>query len=227
MKLPASWKKHLAPELEKPYFHQLQEFLEEERRTHQVFPAEEDVFAALELTPYDAVKVVILGQDPYHDVGQAHGLSFSVRPGVRPPPSLLNIYKELKTDLGCTPPKHGNLSHWARQGVLLLNTVLTVQAHKPTSHRRKGWEHFTDAIIRTLGERDKPMVFILWGSHAQSKKKLIDTSRHAILESAHPSPLSAKAGFFGSRPFSQANKRLREWGEAEIDWCLPAEASDS
>jgi uracil-DNA glycosylase len=222
MKLPASWKKHLAEEIAKPYFRELTHFLEEERRQHEVFPAAEDIFAALEYTPYDKVKVVILGQDPYHDIGQAHGLSFSVRPGVRPPPSLLNIYKELKTDLGCTPPKHGNLSYWAKQGVLLLNTVLTVQAHKAGSHRRKGWEMFTDAIIRKLGERDRPLVFILWGAHAQAKKKLIDTTRHAIIESAHPSPLSARR-FFGSRPFSAANRFLAEWGEPEIDWCLPVD----
>ncbi len=227
MKLPASWQKHLAAELDKPYFEKLREFLTQERQQGQVFPAEDDVFAALEYTPYDQVKVVILGQDPYHDLGQAHGLSFSVRPGVRPPPSLVNIYKELKTDLGCTPPKHGTLTHWARQGVLLLNTVLTVEAHKPTSHRKKGWEKFTDAIIATLGEREKPMVFILWGAHAQAKKKLIDTERHAIIESAHPSPLSAKNGFFGSRPFSKANAQLRKWGMEEIDWCLPAEAEES
>jgi uracil-DNA glycosylase len=227
MKIPASWKKHLAGELRKPYFQQLQEFLEEQRQKHEVFPAAEDVFAALEYTPYDAVKVVILGQDPYHDVGQAHGLSFSVRPGVRPPPSLLNIFKELKADLGCVPPKHGDLSSWAKQGVLLLNTVLTVQAHKAASHRGKGWEKFTDAIIKSLGQREKPLVFILWGSHAQAKKKLLDTERHAILESAHPSPLSAARGFFGSRPFSAANRLLRSWGEEEIEWCLPADVPAS
>jgi uracil-DNA glycosylase len=221
-KLPAAWQKELADELDKPYFHALREFLEEQRRVHQVFPAEEDVYAALEATPYDAVKVVILGQDPYHDDGQAHGLSFSVRPGVKPPPSLLNIFKELHADLGGTPPGHGDLSSWARQGVLLLNTVLTVQAHKAGSHRRKGWEQFTDAIIAKLGARPKPLVFILWGSPAQAKKKLIDLQRHAIIESAHPSPLSARRGFFGSRPFSRANRLLQEWGEDEIDWGLPA-----
>lgn len=223
MELPRSWQPQLGEELSKPYFLDLQDFLEEQRRGHRrIFPAQEDVFAALETTPYDTVKVVILGQDPYHDLGQAHGLSFSVLPGVRPPPSLLNIFKELKADLGCEPPGHGNLSHWARQGVLLLNTVLTVEAHKPGSHRRKGWEKFTDAIIHKLGMRDKPLVFILWGSPAQAKKKLIDVERHALIESAHPSPLSAQRGFFGSRPFSKANGLLRAWGEEEIDWRLPA-----
>jgi uracil-DNA glycosylase len=220
--LPCSWHQVLAAECARPYFQDLCAFLDAERCRQQVFPAEEDVFAALEQTPFEAVKVVILGQDPYHDEHQAHGLSFSVRPGVRPPPSLCNIFKELETDVGCPRPGHGDLSHWARQGVLLLNTVLTVEAHKPGSHRRQGWEQFTDAIITTLGACPRPKVFILWGGPAQAKKKLIDLERHALIESPHPSPLSASRGFFGSRPFSRTNELLRSWGVQEIDWRLPA-----
>lgn len=179
------------------------------------------VYEALELTPYEEVKVVILGQDPYHGVNQAHGLSFSVQPGVKTPPSLVNIYKELKNDLGIEPVSHGNLVTWAKQGVLLLNTVLTVREGQAYSHRGKGWEQLTDAIIEKLNERDKPIVFILWGKPAQEKMKMIDKSRHIIITAPHPSPLSAHRGFFGSKPFSKTNDALLALGETPIDWQLP------
>lgn len=223
MKLPASWKAVVGDELKKPYFQKLAEFLEAERAQHQVFPPEHQVFTALKLTEYERVRVMILGQDPYHDDGQAHGLAFSVLPGVRFPASLRNIFKELHDDVGIAKPKHGCLVSWAEQDVLLLNTVLTVRAHEPNSHRGKGWEHFTDAIIHRLGERDDPMIFVLWGAHAQAKIKIIDVDKHVILRSAHPSPLSAKNGFFGSTPFSQINATLRKWGKHEIDWAIPDE----
>jgi uracil-DNA glycosylase len=167
--------------------------------------------------------VLILGQDPYHGPGQAHGLCFSVLPGVRPPPSLVNIHKELQSDLGCPPPRHGNLEHWARQGVLLLNAVLTVRAHQANSHQGKGWEQFTDEVIRVVNAKEERVVFILWGGYARRKKALVDRSRHVVIESPHPSPLSAHNGFFGSRPFSRANEALAEAGRAPVDWCLPAE----
>ncbi len=221
MKLPASWQKVVGAELTKPYFRQLEEFLTEERQQYVIYPPADRVFTALQLTAFSDVRAVILGQDPYHNEGQAHGLSFSVLPGVRMPGSLLNIFKELKDDVGCTKPKHGCLIPWAQQGVLLLNTVLTVRAHVANSHRGKGWEIFTDAIIRHLSERGDPMVFLLWGNHAQAKKKIIDTSKHVIFASAHPSPLSAKNGFFGSRPFSKTNQALRSWGKPEINWQIP------
>lgn len=179
------------------------------------------VYEALELTPYEEVKVVILGQDPYHGVNQAHGLSFSVQPGVKTPPSLVNIYKELKNDLGIEPVSHGNLVTWAKQGVLLLNTVLTVREGQAYSHRGKGWEQLTDAIIEKLNERDKPIVFILWGKPAQEKMKMIDKSRHIIITAPHPSSLSAHRGFFGSKPFSKTNDALLALGETPIDWQLP------
>ncbi|MDN6691947.1 MAG: uracil-DNA glycosylase, partial [Enterococcus sp.] len=179
------------------------------------------IFEALELTPYDQVKVVILGQDPYHGADQAHGLSFSVQPGVKIPPSLRNIYQELQSDLGIPPVQHGNLVRWAEQGVLMLNTVLTVREGQAYSHRGKGWEQLTDAIIERLNEREKPIVFILWGKPAQEKIKMIDTTKHAIVKSVHPSPLSAHRGFFGSKPFSKANQFLEGWGEQPIDWQLP------
>lgn len=179
------------------------------------------LFSALELTPFEEVKVVILGQDPYHGPNQAHGLSFSVQPGVKVPPSLANIYKELQADLGYQPVNHGFLESWAKQGVLLLNTVLTVRAGQAYSHRGKGWEQLTDVIIEKLNEREKPVVFILWGRPAQEKIKMIDTTRHVIIKSPHPSPLSAHRGFFGSRPFSQANAALERLGETSIDWQLP------
>jgi uracil-DNA glycosylase len=215
--LPESWRSVLSGEFEKPYFKKLEEFVDGERAKHTVFPPEDDVFNALKFTSFDKMKVLLLGQDPYHDDGQAHGLCFSVRPGVKPPPSLVNMFKELKDDLGCHIPNHGCLEDWAKQGVLLLNAVLTVRAHEPNSHKDKGWEQFTDAIIRAAGERDDPMVFMLWGAYAQKKEKLIDTDRHVVLKAAHPSPLSAKK-FFGSKPFSAANDALRRLGKTPIDW---------
>ena len=217
MELPPSWMPVLGDELSKPYFLTLQEFLESERAAHQIFPSSDCVFAAFELTPFDAVRVVILGQDPYHDVGQAHGLAFSVQPGVKLPASLRNIFKEL----GGTMPKHGCLTPWAKQGVLLLNTVLTVRAHEAYSHRGKGWETFTDAAIACLSKRPDPMIFVLWGKPAQAKKQLIDANRHVILESPHPSPLSAHSGFFGSKPFQKINETLQGWGKPPIDWVIP------
>ncbi len=219
--LPNGWQPLLADELEKPYFKKLQAFVDEERRTHTVFPPEENVFAALELTPYDRVNVLLLGQDPYHDENQAHGLCFSVRPGIKPPPSLQNIFIELRNDLGCRIPNNGYLVPWAKQGVLMLNAVLTVRAHQANSHKSHGWEIFTDAVIRTVNEKADPVVFVLWGAPAQKKIALIDTTRHTIVKAAHPSPLSARSGFFGSKPFSQINAALRAAGKPEIDWQLP------
>ena len=218
--LPKSWRPHLDAELEKPYFGALRAFVDAERRTHAVHPPEDEVFAALALTPYARVKVMILGQDPYHGLGQAHGLAFSVRPGVTPPPSLRNIFRELREELGCPAPRDGSLVPWAKQGVLLLNAVLTVRAGEPNSHRGKGWETFTDAVIRAVNERPERVVFVLWGGYAAKKEALIDTGRHAVLRSAHPSPLSAKRGFFGSRPFTRVNAALEEGGHAPVDWCL-------
>ncbi len=218
--LPPSWQKVLADELTKPYFKQLAEFVDGERQAHKVFPPAEDVFSALKLTPYDKVKVMILGQDPYHGDGQAHGLCFSVRPGVRPPPSLGNIFRERRDDLGGKVPNNGDLVPWAKQGVLLLNAVLTVRAHSPNSHKDQGWEKFTDAVIRALNDRPEPVVFVLWGAYAQKKGRLIDTEKHRVIVGAHPSPLSAKK-FFGSRPFSAVNAALKEFGAEEIDWQLP------
>jgi uracil-DNA glycosylase len=220
VQLPVDWKDVLADEMKKPYFQELKEFVETERSAHTVYPPEGDVFNAFKLTPYHQVKVLLLGQDPYHDEGQAHGLCFSVKPGTKPPPSLVNIFKELHNDLGCKVPNNGYLVPWAEQGVMLLNAVLTVRAHKPTSHKNQGWETFTDAVIRALNDRSKPVVFLLWGAYAQKKIKLIDTSRHRIVAGAHPSPLSAKK-FFGSKPFSAVNKALEELGERPIDWQLP------
>jgi uracil-DNA glycosylase len=219
-RLPADWQEALAGEFGKPYFKKLEEFVAAERREHTVFPPDEDLFAAFRLTPYGRVKVVLLGQDPYHDDGQAHGLAFSVRPGVKPPPSLANIFKELRDDVGCFVPDNGCLVPWAKQGVLLLNAVLTVRAHQPASHKDRGWEEFTDAVIRALGARPEPVVFLLWGAYAQKKGQLIDAGRHRVLTAPHPSPLSAKK-FFGSRPFSKANQALQELGQAPIDWQLP------
>lgn len=217
-----SWKRLLADEFTKPYFKDLVAFVREEREKHVVFPPSNQVFEALKLTPFDEVRVVILGQDPYHNAGQAHGLSFSVPPGMDPPPSLLNIFKELSEDVGFKLPGHGCLTHWAEQGVLLLNSVLTVRAHTPGSHKDKGWEAFTDAVIRKLDKRERPSVFVLWGAYARKKASFIDANRHLIIESAHPSPLSARGGFFGSRPFSQVNEGLKTLGEPPISWQLPA-----
>ncbi|MBQ9491085.1 MAG: uracil-DNA glycosylase [Lachnospiraceae bacterium] len=212
------WLPALAPEFRKPYYKKLYEFIREEYNTKQVFPPAEDIFNAFHLTPLSKVKVVILGQDPYHDVGQAHGLCFSVRPGIAIPKSLINIYKELHDDLGCKIPNNGYLEKWAKQGVLMLNTLLTVQAHQAFSHKGKGWEEFTDAAIKVLNEQDRPMVFILWGRPAQEKKAFLNNPKHLIIESPHPSPLSASRGFFGSRPFSRTNLFLEENGMAPIDW---------
>lgn len=220
-KLPASWQPVLADELKKPYFEELKEFVDEERKHHKVFPPENEVFSALELTPYEDVNVLLLGQDPYHDDGQAHGLCFSVKPGVPAPPSLVNMYKELESDVGCKVPNNGYLVPWAEQGILLLNAVLTVRAHSPNSHKNKGWEKFTDAVIKKVNDKQDPVVFVLWGGYAQKKLKLIDTDRHTVIQSAHPSPLSAKSGFFGSRCFSAINEALRANGKPEIDWQIP------
>jgi uracil-DNA glycosylase len=221
MSLPASWHAVLADEFGKPYFHHLQEFVDGERQSYAVFPPENEVFNALRLTPYENVQVLILGQDPYHDDNQAHGLAFSVRPGVKPPPSLANIFKELRDDLGCPIPNNGYLAPWAEQGVLLLNAVLTVRAHEPNSHKGKGWETFTDAAIRAVGAKPDPVVFVLWGGFAQKKLPLIDAARHTIIQSAHPSPLSARGGFFGSKPFTKINAALEAAGKPPIHWELP------
>jgi uracil-DNA glycosylase len=223
MQLPTSWHSVLADELAAPYFRDLTRFVADERARYTVYPREEDVFAAFHATPFDQVRVVLLGQDPYHDAGQAHGLCFSVPRGIKAPPSLVNVFSELSADLGVPPAPHGCLDGWARQGVLLLNTVLTVRAHKPMSHRGRGWETFTDAVLRALNERPAPAVFLLWGKPAQRKRALLDAHRHTILEAAHPSPLSARNGFFGSRPFSRANDALRARGQAPIEWQLSDE----
>jgi len=212
------WNPILRAELAKPYWPELQRFVADERAQHAVYPSHDEVFAALHLTPFEQVEVVILGQDPYHGPGQAHGLCFSVRPGVAQPPSLRNILKELHTDLGIEPAGHGCLDAWAKQGVLLLNTTLTVRAGQAASHQGKGWETFTDAVIRAVSAKPERVVFILWGASARRKRALIDTTRHTILESAHPSPLSAHNGFFGSRPFSRANEALQAAGQDPIDW---------
>ncbi|HQR40104.1 MAG TPA: uracil-DNA glycosylase [Blastocatellia bacterium] len=217
-KAPAAWRHALAREFESPYFEALCEFVDRERREHDVFPPEPQVFAALESTPPEAVRVVILGQDPYHDHGQAHGLAFSVARGTPPPPSLRNIFKELQADAGVEPPVTGDLTAWAARGVLLLNTVLTVRAHAAHSHRGRGWERFTDAVLGEVVNRRERVVFVLWGAAAQQKRALIDERVHAVISSAHPSPLSAHRGFFGSRPFSQANSLLVEGGREPVDW---------
>ena len=219
-RLPSCWARLLVDELSADYFNQLQLFVEQERRQYEVYPAEDDVFAAFALTPPERVRVLLLGQDPYHDEGQAHGLCFSVQPGIKPPPSLVNIFRELRDDVGCSIPSHGWLESWARQGVLLLNTVLTVRAHTAHSHRGKGWEQFTDAVIQCVNQKREKVAFVLWGKPAQKKAKLIDGQRHTVLQAAHPSPLSAYRGFLGSRPFSTINQMLREQGEKEIEWCL-------
>ncbi|MEI7025389.1 uracil-DNA glycosylase [Paenibacillus sp. y28] len=215
------WAPLLNAEFSKPYYIKLREFLKKEYGSGPIHPDMYDIYSALHLTPYEDVKVVILGQDPYHGPGQAHGLSFSVKPGVDIPPSLRNMYKELQQDLGCTIPNHGYLVHWAKQGVLLLNTVLTVRSGQANSHKGKGWEMFTNEIIACLNRRAKPIVFILWGNHALQKRELIDAGRHFIISSVHPSPLSASRGFFGSRPYSRANAYLQEIGSEPIDWQIP------
>ena len=216
-----SWKAPLQAEFDAPYMAALKDFLVSERdKGKRIFPKGSEWFHALDATPLEHVRVVILGQDPYHSEGQAHGLCFSVKPGVRPPPSLINIYKEMQSDLGLKPPPHGNLEAWAKQGVLLLNAVLTVEAGLAASHQGKGWERFTDAVIRLVNDQPRPVVFILWGSYAQRKAAFVDRNRHLVLASAHPSPLSAHNGFFGSRPFSKANEFLVANGQDPIDWAL-------
>ena len=212
------WLDALKEEFRQPYYKKLFQTVNEEYRTRQIFPPADDIFNAFHLTPLHEVKVVILGQDPYHGEGQAHGLCFSVRPGVDIPPSLVNIYQELHDDLGCTIPNHGCLTKWAKQGVLLLNTVLTVRAHQANSHKGSGWEEFTAAAIRKLNEQDRPIVLMLWGRPAQAKKSMLHNPKHLILEAPHPSPLSAYRGFFGSRPFSQANRFLEAQGVEPVDW---------
>jgi uracil-DNA glycosylase len=215
-----SWKQVLRDEFEASYFIGLTDFLREEKKKHIIYPPGPLIFSAFNQTPFNRVKVVILGQDPYHGPGQAHGLCFSVPDGVPHPPSLVNILKEIKSDLGIPVPKNGNLTKWAGQGVLLVNAILTVRANEPTSHQNKGWETFTNAVIRNLSEKRKNLVFLLWGNYAQAKENLIDSSRHYILKAAHPSPLSANRGFFGCRHFSATNQILAEHGLNEIDWGL-------
>ena len=222
VKIGESWKAPLAAEFSSPYMAELKAFLMEQRQEgRRIFPKGAEYFRALDLTPLDEVRVVILGQDPYHGEGQAHGLCFSVQPGVRTPPSLVNIYKEMQSDLGIAPARHGFLEHWAKQGVLLLNSVLTVEMGRAASPQGRGWERFTDAVIRAVNEQEKPVVFILWGSYAQKKAAFVDKSRHLVLRSPHPSPLSAHNGFFGTKPFSQANAFLEAHGRGAIDWRLP------
>ena len=223
MAITGEWEKALHPEFKKPYYAQLYKKVLNAYRTETVYPPSTDIFNAFAFTPLENVKVVILGQDPYHEPGQANGLCFSVHKGIRIPPSLVNIYKEMSSDLGCPAPENGDLTGWARQGVLLLNTVLTVRAHAANSHRGIGWEEFTDAAIRVLADQDRPLVFILWGTPARRKKALIHNPKHLIIESPHPSPLSASGGFFGSRPFSKTNDYLVRCGLTPIDWAAANE----
>lgn len=212
------WDEILRGEFEKEYYKNLREFLKKEYSTQEIFPNMYDIFNALKYTSYKDTKVVIIGQDPYHNVGQAHGLAFSVKPGVQTPPSLQNMYKELKDELDCFIPNNGYLVKWADQGVLLINTVLTVRAHNANSHKGMGWEIFTDNIIKYLSDREDPVIFLLWGANARSKKKIIDKNKHIILEAPHPSPLSAYRGFFGCGHFKKANEILEEMGKEKIDW---------
>ena len=214
------WDEMLRGEFDKEYYQKLRRFLAAEYKTRTIYPDMYDIFNALKYTPYSGVKAVILGQDPYHGAGQAHGLCFSVKRGIEPPPSLTNIFKEIQDDIGIAPPQHGELTKWAKEGVLLLNTVLTVRRGEANSHKGVGWEIFTDRVIELLNEREKPMVFLLWGSNARQKKRLITNPKHYVLETVHPSPLSAYNGFFGCKHFSKTNSILRELGETEIDWSL-------
>lgn len=216
-----SWQRLLADEFEKEYFQDLFKFIDQEYEAGNVFPPKELIFSAFEHTPYEQVKVVILGQDPYHGAGQSHGLAFSVQKGVKIPPSLRNMYKELANDLAIEPASHGNLTSWADQGVLLLNTVLTVREGEANSHQKQGWERFTDRVIEVLNEREDPIVFVLWGKPAQQKATMIDATKHIIIQSFHPSPLSASRGFFGSKPFSKVNDALISLGKQPIDWQIP------
>ena len=218
MMIKNDWQALLEPEFAKAYYKELYDKVNEEYKTEKIYPPAEDIFNAFEFTPLSKVKAVILGQDPYHEPGQAHGLSFSVKPGIDIPPSLVNIYKELNSDLGCYIPNNGYLKKWADQGVMLLNTVLTVRAHQANSHRGMGWEEFTDAAIRVLNEIDRPLVFILWGRPAQMKASMLNNPKHLILKAPHPSPLSAYRGFFGSKPFSKTNEFLKSHGIEPIDW---------
>lgn len=218
VKIAPSWKEKLNSEFSKPYFLQLTEFVRNEYSSLQVFPPAREIFHAFDCCDFDQVKVVIIGQDPYHGPGQANGLCFSVRPDVRMPPSLVNIFKEIRSDLGKAPPPNGDLERWARQGVLLLNATLTVRASSPGSHQNKGWETFTDAVIREVSEKKNNIVFLLWGSYAQKKGEIIDRTKHLVLSSAHPSPFSADRGFFGNKHFSKTNDYLRGKGLREIDW---------
>jgi uracil-DNA glycosylase len=221
IKLEPSWKARLGEELKQPYMRDLREYLSSQlKNKKKIYPQPKEIFAALDHTPFKKVKVVILGQDPYHGPNQAHGLSFSVRPGIDIPPSLLNIYKEIETDLGIKRPNHGHLQHWADQGVLLLNATLTVEAGKAGSHQRRGWEQFTDKIIDLLNRESEGVVFMLWGSYAQKKGEMIDRKKHLVLTAPHPSPLSAHRGFFGCRHFSKANEFLAKQGKTPIDWSL-------
>jgi uracil-DNA glycosylase len=221
VRMNEAWKASLAAEFKQPYFQEIASFLKAEKAAgKQIFPPGPNIFHAFDATPLSEVRVLILGQDPYHNEGQAHGLSFSVPPGTKVPPSLVNIFKELHDDLGLPIPKSGYLEPWARRGVLLLNASLTVEAHKPMSHSKIGWHHFTDAVIRHVSQERPHVVFILWGRYAQSKEMLIDTSKHLIIKSAHPSPLSAHNGFFGSKPFSKANAWLQQQGLEPVDWSL-------
>lgn len=214
------WDELLKDEFEKDYYIQLRNFLKEEYSTRRIYPNMYDIFNALKYTSYSNVSVVILGQDPYHGYGQAHGLCFSVKKGVTPPPSLKNIFQEIEDDLGIPQPTHGELTAWAKQGVLLLNTTLTVREGAPNSHKNKGWEIFTDRVIQLLNDREEPIVFLLWGANARSKERLITNPKHKILSCAHPSPFSAFSGFFGCRHFSKTNEYLRQWGRPEINWSL-------
>jgi len=218
--IETSWKTELSEEFKSDYFFELKEFLILEKQKYVIYPPGSDIFAAFNYTPFDKVKVVILGQDPYHGPGQANGLCFSVKDGIRQPPSLQNIFKELYSDLGIPAPENGNLEKWAGQGVLLLNATLTVRARQAGSHQNKGWEQFTDSAIKRLSEKRENLVFILWGNYAKAKKSLIDTTKHFIVESPHPSPFSANSGFFGSRPFSKTNNYLKSKGIEPIDWSL-------
>ncbi len=220
MAITGAWESALKPEFAKPYYAKLYKTVLNEYRTQTIYPPSGDIFNAFAFTPLENVRAVILGQDPYHGPGQANGLCFSVHKGIRIPPSLVNIYKELNADLGCPIPNHGDLTKWAKEGVLLLNTVLTVRAHEANSHRNIGWEEFTDAAIRVLADQDRPMVFILWGTPARRKKALIHNPKHLIVESPHPSPFSASGGFFGSRPFSKTNDYLVSCGLQPIDWMI-------
>ncbi len=218
--MPYSWSQLIEEESAKPYYRELKSFLKSERKEFEIYPPEKEVFSAFELTPFEKVKVVILGQDPYHGEGQAHGLSFSVKKGIKSPPSLANIYKELHADLGIEIPKHGNLENWARQGVLLLNTVMTVRKAEANSHQGKGWEIFTDRIIEKLSTEKSNLVFILWGGPSQKKASKVNPEHHHLIISPHPSPLSSYRGFFGSRPFSRTNEFLKSSGNVPIDWSV-------